>query len=452
MGINDIFDIWKFLAGLGLFLFAMLQLEDALKTLTGRSFKIFLQKHTQHPVKSILSGTVATAVLQSSSVVSLMVLAFVGAGIIEMRNALGIIFGSNLGTTFTGWIVTLLGFKLDIQSASLPMIAFGSLGLVYFTQQKRFNAYSRLILSIGFLFFGLGLMKSSIEYLATDFDLSTFSEYGPLTFLIFGFIFTVIIQSSSATMIITLSALNADSITLQGAAAIVIGADLGTTIKVMLGAVNGIPAKRRVAMAHFLFNLTTDLIAFALLIPLLAVISDVLQFKDPLYSLVMFHSSFNLLGIFLFYPFIGYFASFLESRFISDKPEISLFIQNVPVDIPEASVQAIEKESRFLLANVMDYNSSALHLHTPSTIRHIIEEAADKTTSISSQRYTQRYDSIKYLEGEIIEYCSLLQNTELDELQTKNINQYLSSIRNMVHSAKSVKDIHHDLEEYRSSI
>ena len=125
------FDFWRFLAGLGIFLLGMLFIEEALKNLAGRTFKKFLRKHTSHPVKGILSGTVVTALLQSSSVVTLMLLAFVGAEIMTLRNAIGVIFGSNLGTTFTGWIVTLLGFKLEIESFALPMIAIGGLVRVF---------------------------------------------------------------------------------------------------------------------------------------------------------------------------------------------------------------------------------------------------------------------------------------------------------------------------------
>jgi len=115
--LNAEIDIWRLAAGLGLFLFGMHQLEQSLKLLAGRSFKKFLSEHTAHPLKGVLAGAVSTAALQSSSVVSLIVLAFVGTGIISLASAIGIVFGSNLGTTATGWIVATVGFKLDIEAS-----------------------------------------------------------------------------------------------------------------------------------------------------------------------------------------------------------------------------------------------------------------------------------------------------------------------------------------------
>ena len=131
------FDGWEFLAGLGIFLLAMALMENSLEELAGRSFKKFLRQYTNHPVKAVFSGVFITIILQSSSVVSLMVLAFVGAGIIELRNAIGIVIGSNLGTTLTGWLVAYFGFSFNIESFALPFIAIGGLSMVFFAQKKR---------------------------------------------------------------------------------------------------------------------------------------------------------------------------------------------------------------------------------------------------------------------------------------------------------------------------
>ena len=229
------FNTWEFLAGLGIFLLAMVLLEDSLEKLAGRPFKKFLRRHTDRPVKAILSGTFVTAILQSSSVVSLMVLAFVGAGIIELKNAIGIIIGSNLGTTFTGWVVAIFGFNFDIEEFTLPFIAFGGLSMVFFAKREKLFLFGQLIIGFGFLFLGLDYMKSSIALLAENFDISPFAAYSPYLLFLVGFVLTAIIQSSSAAMVIALSALYAQIITLEAAAAMVIGNDLGTTTTVILG-------------------------------------------------------------------------------------------------------------------------------------------------------------------------------------------------------------------------
>ena len=130
---NEAFDIWRLLAGLGIFLFGIYLMEDSIKELAGKSFKKIIRRYTETRLSAVLSGTFSTAVLQSSSAVNLMVLAFVGAGIMSLGNAMGVILGANVGTTFTAWIVAFFGFKVSIESFALPLIALGGLGLIFFS-------------------------------------------------------------------------------------------------------------------------------------------------------------------------------------------------------------------------------------------------------------------------------------------------------------------------------
>ena len=253
-------------------MFGMLLMEDAIKTLAGRSFKLFLKKHSNNKIKGILSGGAVTAILQSSSVVSLIVLAFVGAGVIPMKSAIAMVFGANLGTTATGWLVALVGFKVEIQQLAFPLIGVGSLMLMMLESKKQWKHLGKAILGLGFLFLGLEFMKTSVNELAENFDLSPYVDYSPFVFLLIGVVLTAIIQSSSASMVITLSALYSNIIPLESAAAMVIGSDLGTTATVLIGGLPGLPAKKRVAMAHFIFNLVTDLLAFLALDWLLALV------------------------------------------------------------------------------------------------------------------------------------------------------------------------------------
>lgn len=148
-------ELWKLLAGLGIFLFGMYLLEEAIKALSGRSFKKFIKNYTSNRIKSILAGTFSTAILQSSSAVSLIVIAFVGAGIMNMINAMGVIVGSNLGTTVTSWIVASLGFKFSIESIALPIIAVGGLVLIFLGKTGKYANISKLLVGFGFIFMGL---------------------------------------------------------------------------------------------------------------------------------------------------------------------------------------------------------------------------------------------------------------------------------------------------------
>ncbi len=442
------FDIWEFLAGLGIFLLGMAMIERALAVLAGRSFKRFLRKHTNHPVKAILSGTVVTAILQSSSVVSLMVLAFVGAGIIELYNAIGIILGSNLGTTLTGWIVAYFGFQFDVESFALPFVAIGGLMMIFFSNREKIFSLGNLIGGFGFLFLGLEYMKSSIEVLAQNFDLSPFIAYGPYLLFLVGFVLAAVIQSSSAVMVIALSALNAGMIPLIAAAAMIIGSDLGTTITVMLGGIKGTPAKKRVALSHFLFNFIVDILALAFLYPLIHFITNVLGFDNALMALVAFHSTFNLLGIILFLPFIKLFARFLNRRFKSDDNHVAQFITHVPTNVPEIAIESLQKEVRHLIervfllqANILGIESATFYTHDKDAAHVIINDSA-----------IGQYEKIKELEGEMVEFYVNIQNEQLEREDSIRLKQLILAIRYAMGSAKGIKDISHNIKEFKSTI
>lgn len=437
------FNTWEFLAGLGIFLLAMTLLEDALSQLAGRTFKKFLRRYTNHPIKAILNGTLVTAILQSSSVVSLMVLAFVGAGIIELKNAIGIIIGSNLGTTFTGWIVAYFGFSLDIESFALPLIAFGGLGMVFFSKEERLHQIGQLCIGFGFLFLGLDYMKSSIALFAENFDISPFIGYSPYLLFLVGFVLTAIIQSSSAAMVIALSALNAEFISLEAAAAMVIGNDLGTTITVMIGGIKGTPGKKRVALSHFLFNLIVDLIALAFLFPLLQLLTQGLGFTNPMMTLVAFHSSFNLIGIFLFFPFLGIFSRFLERRFLSDDTVVASFITKVPTKVPEAAIEALRNEIKHLIERVFMLHLTILELDKSSF------SDLEKIRQLGNAN--EQYELIKELEGEVTEYFISIQNEKLEREDSAQIRQMIHSIRHSMSAAKGVKDIAHNILDFYKS-
>lgn len=442
------FDIWKFLAGLGIFLFGMYLVEQALKHLVGRNFKKFLRHQTTNPVKGVLGGTLITAILQSSSVVSLMVLAFVGAGIIELKNALGIIFGSNLGTTFTGWIVASLGFRLNIETFALPLIALGGIIMILFEKREKMQEAGKFMLGFGFLFLGLDFMKVSIEHFSDQFDLGIFSGWNPYLFFLVGFLLTAVIQSSSAAMVITLSGLNAGIISLEAAAAMVIGNDLGTTITVLLGGIRGTPSKKRVALSHFLFNLITDLLALALMYPLLMFITEIIGLSDPLFVLVLFHSSFNFVGIVIMLPFIGLFARFLENRFTNGEGHIVKYIQKVPSDVPEAAIEALRNEIIHFVDEVIYLNITALRI-SPGLFNFPHKEKEERLFSVNT--YLENYATLKQLEGSIIAYCLDIQNEKLEEEEIHQLNRYIQTVRSAMISAKEIKDIKHNIHEFEAS-
>lgn len=444
-------NFWQLLAGLGIFLYGMLQLEVALKELAGRTFKLFLKKHTSNKFSAILSGTVVTGVLQSSSVVTFIVLSFVGAGVITMRNALAVVFGSNLGTTLGSWVVAALGFKFNIEAFALPIIAVAAFGLIVFANRKKLYHYSKFAMGFGLLFLGLSFMKESIESLVKDFDFTPYLHYNRIVFVLLGFIITAIIQSSSATMVITLSALNSGVIPFETATGIVIGSELGTSIKVLFGSIGGIAAKRSVAFGNIFFNFVITVFAFFLMHPIISLIK-MTGVSDPLINLVMFQSVINLLGILIFLPFLNRFGDFLENRFSKKAHSATFYIQDVSPQVPEAALLALEKETGLFILRVIRLNSEAFRLENlPIENNHNLD-ALLENNKIKLNKYNEKYDNVKQAEGEILSLYTQIIASDVDQKDLVRLNQLISSVRNAMYSAKGIKDIRHDRREMREAV
>ena len=446
------FDIWRLAAGLGLFLFGMHGLEQSLQQLAGRRFKRFLKQHTAQPARAVVAGAITTAALQSSSVVSLVVLAFVGTGLITLASATGIVYGSNLGTTATGWIVALVGFKLDIEALALPLVTLGGIGVVWSAKGTRRAGFSHLLVGLGLMLMGLEFMKSGAIAATEHFDPAALQGYPLIVFLAAGLVLTAIIQSSSATVMITLSALYASAISLESAAAIAIGADLGTTVTVLLGALAGSTDKKRVAAAIVIFNVVTNVITFIFLEPFLYVVTDVLGIDDPLYALVAFHSLFNFLGILLFLPWINWQSNWLARKFTDDEPALLRHLKPGIADVPEAAVDNVSKETLRLIDQAAALNQLGFELPRDHSFYDVGSDRDAVPVFSAGADYDACYADLKHLEGEILAYALTLQGHELDPEESARLSQLIPSIRNAVHSAKSIRDISADLQRFRDSI
>ena len=417
----DYNNIILFISGLSFFFLGLQTLEKTLATSTSKKIEFYIQNFTNHPIKAIFVGIIATAILQSSSIVSLILLAFVGAKIINLKSALGVILGCNLGTTFTGWIIATLGFKFNINEISYYLIAIGIIQFLLSSKFVKLKNISKLSMSLGVLFLGLVYMKDATSHLSQIIDLSLLNSFPLIIFLIFGFIITAIIQSSSAMMIITLTALNADLLNIAQAASIIIGADLGTTITTLLGAWGADIIKKRVALAHFSFNLITDTIAF-LMMPLIFKFLMPLPISDPLFALVLFHSVFNIIGILIFYPFLNIFESFLNKRFTKNKTKI-------PQEILANKTAALTYfYNRFDLILQENIDFSIKSLKGMSQVKDYYE--------IKKEILSLRKDIIDIQQ-------SYLKKEEIIAIQ--NISNALTFI---AFAIKSIKDIRHDLEDY----
>lgn len=445
------FDFWQLLAGLAIFLYGMSVLEDALKQLAGRTFKLFLRKHTNNPIEAVLSSTVVTGVLQSSSVVTFMALSFVGAGVISMRNALAVVFGSNLGTTLDSWVMATLGFKFDIENFSFPLIALAGAGLLVFAKYKKLFQISRFMLAFGLSFLGLALMKNSIGYLLLNFTFPDHIHQSIAAYILVGFIITAIIQSSSATMVITLSAVNSGALPFEFAVAIITGSELGTALKILISSMGGIAAKRRVAFGNIIFNTAITVFGYFFIYPIIALIHFVIGTNEPLIGLVMFQSIINLFGILLFLPLLGRLTEFLEKRFTDFEENSTRFIENANPSYPEAAVEDMEKETLYFINRVIHLNLQAFKVDEITFIKDPEINSHIERTDRKLTSFIARYDHIKKAEGEILLFYTKMLEVPTEKEDFNRLNQLISAVRNAMYSAKGIKDIYHDRKDLNES-
>lgn len=446
---NTDFDIWKLLAGLGMFLFGMYQLEDAVKALSGKLFRRMISQWTRGSWRAVGSGTLVTAILQSSSAVSLMVLAFVGAGVMSMENGIGVMLGANIGTTCTAWIVAVLGFKIKIESFTLPFVAIGGLLLIFSNPTSRLLQIARLLLGFGFLFLGLDYMQGSVEGLTTSFDLQQLSAYGLWVYVLVGVVLTALMQSSSASIAIALAALHSGLITFALGAALVIGANVGTTITVLLGSMGATQAKKRVGVSHLIFNVVTAIFAFTGLRWLVQLVGIILPGNaNGVMGLALFHTLFNLIGVVLFFPFIGYLARVLVRLFPDHKMVLTVYLNNTPVEVIDAAEAALRKEIRHLLIECQLYELRLLKIDEKLIF---LESLPLEIMSGKRQSQEKLYEDIKLLHAEIFSFYTRLQSQKLEVIEAKELARQIYASRNIMNALKNFKGIRGDLDEFDAS-
>ncbi len=446
---KETFDLWQLLAGLGIFLYGMFLLEDGVKSMSGKTFRRIIGQYTKGKVRAIGSGTLVTALLQSSSAVSLMVLAFVGAGAMSMENGIGVMMGSNIGTTFTGWIIATFGFKLKIETFSLPFIGIGGISMILCSDNSKCSHLGRMLLGFGFLFLGLDYMKDSVEVLAEHFDISAIPNYGLWVYVLVGIVMTALMQSSSASIAIVLTTLNSGLITFDTGVAMTIGANVGTTITVFLGAIGGTQSKKRVAGSHLVFNVFTALVAFfsiPLLVAFIGLFFDIQT--NSVMGLALFHTLFNLLGVILFFPFVGWMTRMLVKFIPEHKSVLTLYIDKTPTSETEVATAALKKEINHLLEECQLYCLRRLKLDAKLVFDHDLPFEKNRARKISLE---DLYEDIKLLHAEIFSFYSRVQSMEIEVSEANELERAIYASRNIMNSTKNFKGISKDLEEFDAS-
>lgn len=460
MGILQIFTL---LGALGMFLYGMNLMSSGLQKAAGERLRILLSAMTSNPFKGVLTGLGITSIIQSSSATTVMVVSFVNAGLLTIAQAIGVIMGANIGTTVTAWLVSWLGFKADISILAIPLMLFGFL----FSNSKKDKNKNigELIVGFALLFLGLSFMKESVPDLGETPEVLSFvmtwSDYGfssVLIFLCFGTVLTLILQSSSATMAITLIMLSMGWIPFDMACAMVLGENIGTTITANIAAWVGNTSAKRAAMSHTLFNVFGVIWALILFKPFLSLIGAIISafgLPNPaaedfvvstpvsaegtaaLYGLSMLHTLFNTINTFILVWFIKYIeraVKWIIKAPANNNEEVFRlkYISAGPVATPElATEQAFDEIIHFaqVSKNGFEYAKAAIN-----------ETDSDKFEELRNKlfKYEEISDRIEYEIAAFLNEVSAAEISESTSMKIKAMYKIIGELESLGDAGETI--------------
>ena len=459
--------MFTLLGALGMFLYGMNLMSSGLQKTAGGRMRAILGSMTSNRFKSVLTGLGITSVIQSSSATTVMVVGFVNAGLLMLEQAIGVIMGANIGTTVTAWLISLLGFKMDISVLAVPLMAVGFV-LSLSKIEKRRNV-SEFIIGFSLLFLGLSLMKNSVpdlqqtpEVLSFIQTWSNFGFWSVLIFMLFGTLLTLVLQSSSATMALTLIMLNLGWLPFDMAAAMVLGENIGTTITANIAAAVANTNAKRAALAHTLFNLfgvVWALILFKPFTALIGVIIEAMGYPNPdtmtysgnealsaddstaaLYGLSMLHTLFNTFNTCILIWFVPQIAKIvtlaIKSKGSKEEDIVHLkFIDAGPMGTAELAIEQAKNETIHfgkILRNELEYIKSAIHATTEADFEFYRGKLV---------KYEEISDRIEY---EIASFLNALPQDSISEktrTQSKALFKIIGEMESLGDSGEAVSRI-----------
>jgi len=351
---NIVVILVELVGSLGLFLYGMKILSEGIQRAAGDGLKRTLNLMTGNTFKALITGIVVTGIIQSSSATTVMVVSFVNAGLLTVVQAAGVIFGANIGTTVTAWIVSLVGFKFKIAALALPMVGAGFIMMMVAKRKSRVRDYGEAALGFGLLFLGLDFLSHAIPEPSADVVrfLAGIADLGVLSILIAaatGTALTILVHSSSASTAIVITLAVEGVIGFEMAAGLVLGCNIGTTVDAFLASIGAKTNARRAAWIHILFNVLGSLWAIALFKPFLAVVNVLAGGSTIAQHIAMMHTVFNVVNALLFAPFARQLSD-LVSRIVKDKPgEEDMprrleYVASPLMDSPELNLMRAQKE------------------------------------------------------------------------------------------------------------
>ena len=458
-------DILQLLGALGLFLFGMTVMSDALMRLAGDRMRKILATMTSNRFFGILTGFVITSIIQSSSATTLMVVSFANASLLTLVESISVIMGANIGTTITAWLIAILGFKVSMSAIALPLVGLG-FGFTFLKKENLKN-WGSFIIGFAVLFIGLQFLKEAVPDIKNNHEILAFlSKYTDLgfwsilLFLFIGTILTVVIQSSSATMALTLIMTAQGWIPFELAAAMVLGENIGTTITANLAAIVANYQAKRTARAHLIFNIIGVLWVLILFGPFMNFIDWIAQKvgdESPYMSaaaipiaISLFHTFFNIINTFLLVWFIKPIARIVK-RIVLEKqdPDKEIdepkYLHEKVLKYPETLIISLFNESKYLYKNaIFEIVSHGLNIHredikSSEKIKKIVRKSTEDMGVDVEELY---YQKVKSIYGEIIRYAARGQNTLnlLDE-QNDSVLAIKIANRKMVEIIKDVREL-----------
>jgi len=451
-------------AGVAIFLFGMISLEEGFRSFSGGVLEKVLQRSTDKLYKSISFGFVTTAIMQSSSLVSVLTISFIGAGLIGLAQGIGIILGANIGTTTGAWLMAGFGLKVKISAYAMPMLVFGI--ILIFQKSKGLKGFGYILTGLGFLFLGIHYMKEGFEAFKSTVDLASFAVggfKGLMLFIGIGIVATVIMQSSHATIVLILAALAAGQITYENALALTIGANIGTTITAILGSLSSNIDGKRLAAAHFIFNVVTAVIAVLIIKQIeqsVDMISQLLGIASDNHTLklAVFDSLFKVMGVLIFIPFVDRLVKFLESTLkesrTQDTPsyDSAKYLNESSLEMPATALAAIKRETIHLYDNAFEIIAHGLNLKRSSIVSErdldeVIKEGYSESAVDIDTFYNQK---IKGIYGEIINFSTKAQS-QMPPSYIEVLYSLKLANRDIVEAVKDTKHLQKNLIKYTTS-
>ena len=447
------------LSGIAIFIIGMFFMQDGFKQLSGGILEKLLEKFTSNTLYAILTGFLSTSVVQSSTIITLIVVSFLSAELLTLVQAVGIVFGSNIGSTTTAWIVSSLGVDVKISTYAFPMLVFGV--VLRFFKSNGVKGTGNVLLGLGFIFLGISYMKDGFDIMKNSIDLASYAMEGYLgiiVYILIGILITVVIQSSAATLAIVITALNADSITYVNAIALAIGANVGTTLTTILASFASNENGKRVALIHFLFNLISATFITILIfqfIDLTDFIAPFLGVSDNNYGmkLALFHTIFSVTGVILLTPAISLLVKLSEKliqKKVSSASKPKYLNQSV-LSNPDASLAALRKEIINLYENCQKAMLHALNIHTTGLTRETLKVQLAKELTIIDTDIDEIYQkNLKALYSEIVKFSSFAQENMFD-FQHKKTDELKRAAVLLVEVLRDTRDIQRNVNFYLKS-